>query len=253
MSNLSRRSLVISAAVLPALAVPALASVIDNPYAWPAVGAVDPNPDAHLLDLLQQYEDASKEVSLRCKEFSLLDDKEIAARKAAEDARPEVLRIRDEDRMFLPEPYSNAWKVGKFYDAVDVEQLRKEKWSRVKNVTIEPTDLGAVVDFVKRHEFLYEEYTPALEARARADEIIQAHDHWYVSYKKPRGLRAADRRLNAAHNKQDKIRRKIATTKASTIAGLKAKAYCVKEFLDEGAEDHLGIAASIMRDLSAMA
>ena len=89
------------------------------------------------------------------------------------------------------------------------------------------------------------------QAPARADEIVQAFDRWYPSYNKvPRGLRAAERRMHVALNKQDKLGRKIAATRASTIAGMKAKARCVAMEPDD---DHLGIAVSIMRDVTALA
>jgi hypothetical protein len=260
MSQLSRRSLISSAAALPALAVPALA-LPHNPDAavLPAMGTVNPNPDAHLLDLLKQYEAASKEVRLRCDEFNRIEEKKFDARRVAEEARPDVLRIRAEDKALgLPEPYRNSHKVGEFYELTDVERLREEKWERFKNVVIEPTDIVAVEQFLRRFELLHEVYTPTPEARARADEIIQASENWYAAYKPTRGLRAAERRRDVAFNKQDKLARKIAATKASTIAGMKAKARCVAiEFPGERITDlddiHCRLAVSIMRDLSAMA
>ncbi|MGA8692257.1 MAG: hypothetical protein WB689_00155 [Xanthobacteraceae bacterium] len=70
---------------------------------------------------------------------------------------------------------------------------------------------------------------------------------------------AADRRLKIASNKQAKLGRTIAATRASTIVGMKANARCVAmEFRDGKIEDilddfHSGIAVSIMRDLTALA
>jgi hypothetical protein len=81
----------------------------------------------------------------------------------------------------------------------------------------------------------------------------------YTSYKKvPRGFRAAERRMHAALNKQDRLGRKIAATKALTVAGLAAKARCVAmEFpggeVKDAFDDYRGIAVSIMHDLSALA
>jgi hypothetical protein len=257
MSNLSRRTLISSAAALPALAVPALA-LAHNPDAVPALGAVDhriPTPTFSISS-------SSTKTHLRKPAYGVANL--LGLRKGGltlggrlKKRDPRFLESGPKIARFCPNPILNPGRSEN--SGHDVEQLRKEKWSRVKNVTIEPTDLVAVVEFVKRHEFLYEVYMPTPEARARADDIIQAHDRWYAGYNKvPRGFRAAERRQVNAIHKQDELGRKIAATKTLTIAGMKAKMRCIAMESKNGKvkdldDDHWGIAVSIMRDLTALA
>jgi len=64
-------------------------------------------------------------------------------------------------------------------------------------------------------------FEPSPEARARADEIIAAHDEWRKKRdrKKPRGLVAAERKRNKVADRLIELEEQIAETPATSIGG----------------------------------
>jgi hypothetical protein len=136
-----------------------------------------------------------------------------------------------------------------FYDLSTVDDLRKEKWIVTKMAGQQ--DQITIV--------LNENVAPSLEARARADEIVQAFDTWFAEYtKRSRGLRTAERRRDAACSKEKTLRRKIIATPAATVEGLVAKARCIQaQFIDGEIKPHSDdaddtLSYSIARDLRSM-
>jgi hypothetical protein len=177
------------------------------------------------------------------------EEKMFAARKVAEKARPDVLQVTSADRSLgLPLPKPDGDGKFRFYDVATVDDLRKEKWS-----VAERSDKGSIT--IVPHENI----VPSPKARARADEIVQAFDTWFAKYsKRPRGLRAAERRRDAACSKQSSLERRIEAMRATSLAGLVAKARCLKlqyrdgeivSCFDDAAET---LACSIGRDLLSM-
>jgi hypothetical protein len=115
--NLSRRAILAGAVSVPALALPAavLPATIVATLA-PAAGAIaitGPNPDAELLDLVQKYFVAYAEHGRLIDEVGLMEEKMFAAQRAAEKARPDVLRRTSVDRN-LGLPLPNPDRDGKF-------------------------------------------------------------------------------------------------------------------------------------------
>jgi hypothetical protein len=185
--NLSRRTILAGAASVPALAFPAVVAV-----AAPVSAAIQPiagrNPDAQLFELVEQYIAAYAEHGRRIDEVAPFEERLWAHHSAAEKARPEVLRATPADRaQGLPQPFLDRDEDGKerFYDSRTVYGLRKEKWTVVK----EANQQGQITIVLNKNVI------PSPEARARADEIVQTFDTWFEKYnKRPRGLRAAERR-----------------------------------------------------------
>lgn len=122
----------------------------------------------------------------------------------------------------------------------DIEELRKEEWIILK-APIDPSDPWSVYQFLRRTAGLHEKVIPSPQARARADEIVQANDKWLAKYKRrPPGMRAAERRANMAGDASAALRRRINATRAVTLEGLIAKARCVPlDYIDGNLEPHL--------------
>jgi hypothetical protein len=85
---------------------------------------------------------------------------------------------------------------------------------------------------------------------------VQAFDTWFEKYnKRPRGLRAAERRCAAACSKSIALNRKVAAIRAQTLEGLIAKVRCVQlGYRDGNPEQHFDdaheiVGHSIMVDL----
>jgi hypothetical protein len=65
---------------------------------------------------------------------------------------------------------------------------------------------------------------PSAAARARADEIIAAHDRWHAKYwRYPREVRSLERQADRASKRRDKLRAKIDRTRAYTFTALAIK------------------------------
>lgn len=102
-----------------------------------------------------------------------------------------------------------------------IMELKEPEWPVLE--TVEPPDgmrfwsmSGGTV--VRREP-------PSAAARARADEIIAAHDRWDTKYwRYPREVRSLERQADRASKRKDKLRAKVDRTRAYTVAGLAAKA-----------------------------
>ena len=247
-TNLSRRAILAGAAAVPALAFPAVVAV-----AAPVSAAIQPiagrNPDAELFELVEQYIAAHAEHGRRIDEVAPFEERMWAHHSAAEKARPDVLRTTPADRALgLPQPFLDRDENEKerFYDSRTVDNLRKEKWTVVK----EANQQGQITIVLNPNVI------PSPEARARADEIVQTFDAWFEKYnKRPRGLRAAERRCAAACSKSLALNRRIAAIRAQTLEGLIAKVRCVQlGYRDGNLKQHFDdaheiVGHSIMVDL----
>ena len=65
---------------------------------------------------------------------------------------------------------------------------------------------------------------PSPEARARADEIVAAHDEW-SPYRHPRGIKGKEARSERMFNRLSRLESKINRTRAHTFVGLLAKSW----------------------------
>jgi hypothetical protein len=94
---------------------------------------------------------------------------------------------------------------------------------------------------------------PCAAARARADEIIAAHDRWHDKYwRYPREVRSFERQADRANKRKDKLRAKIDRTRAHTVAGLAAKAQVAAIEGEEDTQFADTTLESIQRDMRAM-
>jgi hypothetical protein len=172
----------------------------------------DTSPDdAALFELIEQYLIANaKYVRLG----------EIASQMVNDHwkghPKPEALRIRAADLVQgLPQPASPK---ATFYNlSYDVDALRKPNWD-------------ATTGFVALTS----------EARARADEIVQAFEEWWSGaiaskkYRSIRGLHAAECRMDMAGRLARHLQDKVIRTPARTLDGRIAKARCLAADLIDG-------------------
>jgi hypothetical protein len=100
---------------------------------------------------------------------------------------------------------------------------------------------------------VYRREPPCAAARARADEIIAAHDRWHDKYwRYPREVRSFERQADRANKRKDKLRAKIDRTRAHTVAGLAAKAQVAAIEGEEDTQFADTTLESIQRDMRAM-
>jgi hypothetical protein len=100
---------------------------------------------------------------------------------------------------------------------------------------------------------VYRREPPSAVARARADEIIKAHDKWWDKYwRYPREVRSFERQADRLSKRKDKLRAKIDRTRAHTVAGLAAKAQVAAIEGEEDTQFADTTLESIQRDMRAM-
>jgi hypothetical protein len=91
---------------------------------------------------------------------------------------------------------------------------------------------------------------PFAAARARADEIIAAHDRWYAKYwRYPREVRSLERQADRASKRREKLRAKIDRTRAYTSTGLAIKAQVAAIEGEEDTQFADTALESILRDI----
>jgi hypothetical protein len=92
---------------------------------------------------------------------------------------------------------------------------------------------------------------PSAAARARADEIIKAHNRWKAKYWcEPREARSIERQADRASKLKDRLRARIDRTGARTVAGLAAKAQVAA--IEGEADTEFADTESILRDMKVL-
>jgi hypothetical protein len=198
-----------------------------------------PNDDAKLLDIAEQYLAAWAELGRRCSKKSQLEEKQFAVKKS------EKIKVRAEDsELGLPIFFDRSRSVGEFYSPLDIDCMRKPKWSVGERR--DEKDDGFTVTI------LYVE--PPAQVRERADEIVAAYDTWKNACKPPRGMLTAEREEEKASRRVSMLEAQITRTAATTLEGLVAKARCVAHLSATmgGREESAHMAASLADDLLAM-
>jgi hypothetical protein len=138
-----------------------------------------PKDDEKLLNLAEQYLAAWAELDRRCSIKSRMEEKQFAIKK------PEKMKVRAEDsELGIPIFFGKPVSDGDFYTPLDIDRMRKPKWSVGERR--DEKDDGFTVTI------LYVE--PAAQARERADEIVAAYDAWKNACKRPRGMLTAELR-----------------------------------------------------------
>lgn len=231
-----------------AAAVPAIASATPAPLAEnlpvglpPAVAA--PSPDDGLLRLFDEYMVAKSDYRRLREKASRLDRKH-----ADKHPMPDVVMVQPGDaELGLPEvPEIQGQPLAYHYR---IFELKKTEWPVIEMA--EPPEglqfsRGGGGELVR-----YEQPSPA--ARARADEIIAAHDKWHrARWRKSAADRAVERHRDAAEKLADRLRNKIDRKRAYTIAGLAAKAQLAALEGEDDAQFADWTLASILRDMRAM-
>jgi hypothetical protein len=220
-SRASRRGMLLglmAAAAVPAGAVVAKAAV---PVALPAApgspavvaAALQPHPDAGLFRLIDELQEAKAASRRAYRAFTPFENKhfEQRGRRQAQQQAPEVIRALPGDvELGLPQPTDDDG----IYGDRQLEIMRKETW-----FCYSLKEQNSVTTMT------HWRVTPSAEARARADEIIVAHEKWsaFLS-RRPRGNRKAERAMNAANRIEWAIERRIVQkTPAKTLEGLIAR------------------------------
>jgi hypothetical protein len=214
----SRRGLLIclmAAAAVPA--APAIAKAVAVPGAVGRAEAVvvdapTPSPDAKLLQLFDEYMSTAEE---HRRVYGLYQ--RGRAKHQAKHPMPEVMLVRPEDaELGLPDRPGD----GSSYEWC-IQELKRAEWPVYEEVDAPDGTRfwGAAGGTVFHYE------PPSAAARARADEIIEAHNEWHDRYwYEPREARSLERQADRLSKRKDKLRAKIDRTRAHTIAGLAAKA-----------------------------
>jgi hypothetical protein len=161
----------------------------------------------------------------------LFEKKLFARRQKLLQSPPEALRARPKDRDLLPKSVGHLLYVEDGFYGIDVYRDGPCRGARhlgdVANLTGDKWQIGerlsAADDPFISLAFRWIDPSPA--ARARADEIIAAHDKLRKRYeRKPAGYRAAERALRAPSRRLAAVLASIEKTRARSLAGLKAKA-----------------------------
>jgi hypothetical protein len=220
MSPTRRRFLAIVGAgaastVAPAAIAAALAPATETPPSALAPAAAIPSPDAALLKLIDDYWTANAETDRARDVCRPLEEKYFARKRQLLADMPNALRVRPEDTdLDLPIKPADGWyglanENGRHLASVDC--LRAKAWPILDWETATITKKISSLVVVKR---------PSPAARARADEIIEAHDRLWKRYmRKPSGFHAADRAKTAAFNRQMEISKRSRTRARSRSWG----------------------------------
>ena len=245
--------------------------------AFPAVALGADHPDRALLDLGQHY-DAALAVENRA--FVVWSDELEALEAALRAAKPSALKIREEDRTLFPNsdtrrrfaaPPKRA-NAAKNFDEDDVEIFREGPRTRavyhiVNKATGIKTEVAARppgIDFDEATCELHGSSVPYPEAQSRAEEIIAAWDRYNEASERLRDASASETAEDAYYDaveKRQAIGDVIASTRATTLTGLKIRARIVAGIRtdDDGECDEFEptsvdekMVAAILRDLIAM-
>jgi hypothetical protein len=210
----SRRGLLLglmAAAAVPA--APVIASAVAAPAAAPVAVAepLRPHPDAALFKLIQDWRAARVESKRTYQAFRPFEKEEFRRRSKweSEIGAPEALRVQPGDAgLGIRKPQD-----GGLYSKSDVEDLKGKTWFDCDR------RIEGEVTLIRLWNFI-----PSPQARARAEEIIAAHERWSALTAKgpraPRGFRKAERAQIAAANREWAIEQKIQKTPAKTLEGL---------------------------------
>jgi hypothetical protein len=245
----SRRALLFGIAAVGAVASPAVAAtlleapkvpaIVEAAVASPAAVAT-PSPDAALLQLFDEYTTIVAEYD---RVYGLYQ--RGRAKHQAKYPMPDVLRVQPEDaELGLP----NKPGDGKAYEFC-IQELEQAEWAFSEE--FEPP-AGKEFRYARPGTITWYQ-RPSAAARARADEIIEAHSGWWDKYwHDPREVRSHEHEADRLSKRKDKLRAKIDRRRAHTIAGLAAKAQVAAI---EGREDTQfadTTLESILRDVRAM-
>jgi hypothetical protein len=201
-------------------------------------------PDQALIDLTDQYCAAAAEFDRLNKIANDFEDDRLGNNEP-----PENLRVRASDTALnIPQPddASGRHRIHgfEFYDLGEVEKLRKSKWTDWERTGKTDYDDGGFTVTVRYKQ-------PSPEARARADEIIQAYDQWLRAAERlPRAERVAQNARDNASMHATRLEKRIIATRAMTTEGMAAKARCAETMgFKPGLED---FSVSIAQDLLAL-
>jgi hypothetical protein len=211
-------------AIAAAGIVPAAASALSGPIAAPVPStgtplsalpvsvAAQPNPDAELLRLVDDYFAAMAEEK-RLGELHEPHERKFFEQRAKRWQQvPGALRVRPED-LDLGIPPAAATADG-VYQPSEMVHLRSDKWVMSGEVRRE----GDTITLTTRTA------VPSEAARARADEIVAAFDKWTKwCERRSREDRAAKRAYDAATAVTCKLENRIAKMPAMSLAGIIAK------------------------------
>jgi hypothetical protein len=201
-----------ASAITPAAVAATLAPAAETPPIAPAPAVTGPSPDAALMQL---FDECMSTVAEYRRAYGLYE--RGRDEHQAKHPMPEVMLVRPEDTdLGLPDKPGD----GSSYRWC-IRELRQAEWPVYDEIDApDGTQFWSVSGgTVFRREL------PSAAARARADEIIEAHDKWHTRYwRTPREARSFERQADRLSKRKDKLRAKIDRTRARTVAGLAAKA-----------------------------
>jgi hypothetical protein len=129
---------------------------------------------------------------------------------------------------------------------VRIMELKEPEWPVLE--TVEPPD--GMRFWSTSGGTVFRREPPSAAARARADEIIAAHDRWHAKYwRYPREVRSLERQADWASKRREKLRAKIDRTRAYTFTGLAIKAQVAAIEGEEDTQFADTTLESILRDI----
>ncbi len=241
----SRRGLLLGLMAAAAVPVaPAFAKAIAAPGNAAGVAAIDapaiPSPDAALLQLFDEY---MATVAEHRRVYGLYE--RGRDKHQAKHPMPDVMRVRPEDaELGLPDKPGD----GSSYQWC-IQELKRADWPFYDEV--DAPDGMRFSSAAGGTVFHCEPPSPA--PRARADEIIEAHDEWHDKYwHDPREVRSLERQADRLLKRKDNLRAKIDRKRAHAGAGLAAKAQVAAVEGEDQADFADTTLESIARDMRAM-
>jgi hypothetical protein len=129
---------------------------------------------------------------------------------------------------------------------VRIMELKESEWPVLE--TVDAPD--GMRFFYTSGGTVFRREPPSAAARARADEIIAAHDRWHAKYwRYPREIRSLERQADRASKQKDKLRARIDRTRAYTFTGLAIKAQVAAIEGEEDTQFSDTTLESILRDM----
>jgi hypothetical protein len=203
-----------ASAIAPAAVAATLAPATETPPIAPAPALASPLSDAALLQLFDEYMSTVAEYRRVNGLYERGRDEH-----QARHAMPKTLLVQPGDaELGLPEvPEINEEPLSY---VVRIMELKESEWPVLE--TVEPPD--GTQFWSTSGGTVFRREPPSAAARARADEIIAAHDRWHAKHWRfPREVRSLDRQADRASKQKDKLRAKIDRTRAYTFTGLAIK------------------------------
>jgi hypothetical protein len=226
--------------VAPAAVAATLAPAAEVPLIEPVPAVATPSRDIPLLELFGEYTAYVMEYRRAYRLYERGRDKH-----QARHPMPKIMHVQPGDaELGLPEVPEIDGEPLSY--VVRIMELKESEWPVLE--TVEPPD--GTQFWSTSGGTVFRREPPSAAARARAEEIIAAHDRWHAKHWRfPREVRSLERQADRASKQKDKLRAKIDRTRAYTFTGLAIKGQVAAIEGEDDTQFADTTLASILRDL----